>query len=367
MASITRDRALAQRLRTQRLTAAPLATAADAVDLLTCVQAQERDHAFFSLGLRSRDATYAAVRAGLDRGDFLRTHILRPTWHFVRPADLRWILALTSPRVESSMAARHRELGLDDPRLVDSGLAALRELLSGRRYMTRTEIGAEFVERGSGLPEPGPRLGHLLLVAELRGIICSGPLRGVHHSYALVDEVVPSAAEIDRDEALRRLLLRFFVGHGPASAADFARWASLPAGEARRALADLADRLDTVTVDGVAHWFDPAVVPPAARGAASAWLLPTYDEAVLTYPRTGFPMVADHPLVDRPDPFWATVVVGDRNVGRWKRAVRRDRVTVDVRLAPSLDSAARDAVEAAAARLAAFLELPLELDRLTTR
>lgn len=361
------DQVLAQRLRTQRLTSAPLATAADAVELLTCVQAQERDHAFFSLGLRTRDSTYAAVRPGFDRGDFLRTHILRPTWHFVRPADLRWILALTSARVESSMAARHRELGLDDPRVVDRALDTLRELLAGRHYLTRPEIGAEFTARGGGLPEPGPRLGHLLLVAELRGIICSGPLRGVHHSYALVDEVVPPHKELDPDEALRRLLLRFFAGHGPASAADFARWSSLPAGAARRALADLGDRLALVSVDGVDHWFDPTVVPHAARGAASAWLLPTYDEAVLTYPRTGFPLAADHPLADRPDPFWAPVIVGDRNVGWWKRAVRRDRVTVDVRLAPSLDPSARDAVDGASARLAAFLELPPELAELRTR
>lgn len=360
MTSMSRDQVLAQRLRTQRLAAAPLAAAADAVELLTCVQAQERDHAFFSLSLRTRDSTYAAVRTGLDRGAFLRTHILRPTWHFVRPADLRWILALTSARVESSMAARHRELGLDDARAVDRALDALRELLAGRHYLTRAEIGTEFTARGRGLPEPGPRLGHLLLVAELRGVICSGPLRGVHHSYALVDEVVPPTTGLDPDEGLRRLLYRFFAGHGPASVADFARWSSLPAGQSRRALAALADRLETVAVDGVEHWFDPTVVPRVARTAPRAWLLPVYDEAVLTYPRTGFPATADHPFAGRPDPFWAPVIVGDRNVGRWKRTVRRDRVTVEARLAPTLDSDAREAIEAAAVRLAEFLELPLD-------
>lgn len=84
-----RDRVLRSRLATQRLTSAPLPRARDAVRLLTCVQSQERDHAFFSLGMRSREATYDAVRAALDRGDILRTHILRPTWHFVAPDDLR--------------------------------------------------------------------------------------------------------------------------------------------------------------------------------------------------------------------------------------------------------------------------------------
>ena len=91
------SRVLSQRLATQRLTSAPLRTATEAVRLLTCVQSQERDHAFFSLGLRTRRSTYAAVRRELDAGTFVRTHVLRPTWHFVAREDLRWILALTSP------------------------------------------------------------------------------------------------------------------------------------------------------------------------------------------------------------------------------------------------------------------------------
>ncbi len=360
LTTMTADRVVAQRLRTQRLTSAPVATAADAVELLTCVQAQERDHAFFSLSLRSGDTTHDAVRAGFDRGEFVRTHILRPTWHFVRPADLRWILTLTSPRVESSMAAMLRGLGLDETRVVDRGLDVLRELLTDRRYLTRAEIGLEFAARGSALPQPGGPLGHLLMIAELRGIICSGPLKGAHHTYALVDELVPPTQKLDRDEAVRRLAHRFFAGHGPASVADFTRWSSLPARETRRALSDLDHLLERVTVEGVEHWFDPTAVPRAGRAAAPAWLLPVYDEAVLTYRATSFPAAPGHPYADRPDPFWAPVIHRRRNVGLWKRTVGRGRVTVETRLASSLEAPARGDVEAAAARLADFLGLRLD-------
>jgi len=357
--TITADRVVAQRLRTQRLTSAPLATAADAVELLTCVQAQERDHAFFSLALRSGDSTREAVSAGFDRGEFVRTHILRPTWHFVRPEDLRWILALTSPRVESSMAAMLRGLGLDETRAIDRGLHLLRELLTGRRYLTRTQIGTEFAARGSGLPQPGGPLGHLLMIAELRGIICSGPLTSVHHTYALVDELVPPTPKLDRDEAVRTLAHRFFAGHGPASVADFTRWSSLPARETRQALHDLDNLLDCVAVDGVEHWFDPTAVPRPGR-ATAAWLLPVYDEAVLTYRATSFAPASGHPYADRPDPFWAPVIHGHHNVGLWKRSIGRGRVTVETRLATSLVAPARGDVEAAAARLADFLGLRLD-------
>src|SRR5699024_2128862 len=191
---------IARRLTTQRLTSAPLATPADAVRLLGCVQSQERDHAFFSLGMRTRATTYADVLDSYNRGEFLRTHILRPTWHFVLAEDLRWILALTSQRVESSMRARHAQLGLDDAARLGRALDALCELLSARNFMTRREIGDAFEARDD-LPKAGEQLGHLLLLAELRGLVCSGPIKGVHHSYALVDEVVPPSPELSRPEA----------------------------------------------------------------------------------------------------------------------------------------------------------------------
>jgi hypothetical protein len=339
------------------LTSAPLPTAAGVVELLTCVQAQERDHALFSLGLCTRSATLASVRAELDSGAFLRTHILRPTWHFVRPADLRWILALTTPRLERSMRARHRELELDDQRYVGAAIDVVAELLAGGNHLTRTEIGALGHPR---LPEPGPRLGHLLMIAELRGVICSGAGTGAAHTYALVDERVPATAEISGDEALARLAARFFAGHGPASAADLARWASLTVGDARRGAELAGDALERVEVDGTSLWFDPRVRPRRRPDAAAAWLLPTYDEVVLTYPALNFPAAEGHPHSAADDPFWARIVYGTTNVGMWKRTVAKDCVVVDARLAGSADAPVRKAVRAAAQRLADFVGRPLE-------
>jgi len=352
------ERVLRRRLATQRLTAAPLPDAAEAVRLLTCVQSQERDHALFSLGLRSRSDTYGAVRAELDRGAFVRTHILRPTWHFVAPADLRWIQALTGPRVLSSMAARHRQLELDDDRVVGRALDALAALLAGRTFRTRAEIGVEFAAR-PGLPKAGEQLGHLLMVAELRGLICSGPTRGVHHSYALVEEVVDPTPPRTREEAVVELARRFFAGHGPAAVKDFTRWSGLTAADTNAALAQLGDQLEAAEVDGVKLWFDPAR-SSRATGSRRAFLFPAYDEAVLTYPGLGFPAAEGHPHDAYRDAFWALVVLDAVNVGLWKRTVRGATVSVDVRLAASLGSDARRRVRAGAERLAAFLERDLD-------
>lgn len=349
---------LRQRLTTQRVTGPSFPAPADSVGLLTCVQSQERDHAFFSLGLRTRSGTYAGVRAAYDSGAFLRTHILRPTWHFVLPEDLRWILELTSSRVESSMRARHRQLGLDDPAVLGAGLDALVVLLGGRNALTRPEIGDEF-ERRSVPIVAGEQLGHLLLVAELRGLICSGPIKGLHHSYALVDEVVPPTPTLNREEALDRLVRRFFTGHGPASARDFARWSSLTLTDTRAALAGIDD-LESVEVDGEMLWFDPTTRARRSPSAGRAFLFPVYDEAVLTYPQLNFPAAEGHPHAKRPDPFWAWVVCDEVNVGLWKRTVKGSSVVVETRLATSLDADGREAVAGAAERLADFLGKDLD-------
>ncbi len=350
---------LRRRLATQRLSSAPLRRAGDVVRLLTCVQSQERDHAFFSLGMRSRADTYAAVLAEHDRGAFLRTHILRPTWHFVAPEDLRWILALTSSRVEPSMAARHRQLGLDDPRVVGAALELLAELLRDHRFRTRAEIGVQFAERGSPVAA-GQQLGHVLLLAELRGLVCSGPTRGGQHTYALVDEVVPPGPSRTREESLVELVLRFFAGPGPASVKDFCRWSSLTQSDCRSALAEVGDRLESAEVDGQRLWWDPDV-PARTTAEHPAYLLPVYDEVTLTYPLLDFPVAQGHPAQETRDPFWAPVVVGHRNVGLWKRAVTGSRVRVEAHLAPGCGRVERAAVGEAAGRLAGFLEKEPEL------
>jgi hypothetical protein len=360
MAVMDSTQVLAQRLGTLRLSSAPLPRAADAVRLLTCVQSQERDHAFSSLGMRSRKDRYAAVRREFDAGAFVRTHILRPTWHFVAPEDLRWILALTSPRVLSSMAARHRQLGLEDPKHLGDGLGLLANLLQDKNFLTRPELGEAFAQRGSRI-NPGEQLGHLLLVAELRGQVCSGPMKGVHHSYALVDEVIAPTPERSRDEAVIELARRFFAGHGPATVKDFTRWATMRIADTKAALAQIGDELEEVEVDGIPHWFDPTQVRRRSAAAPAAYLFPTYDEAVLTYPQVNFPALPHHPYAEHPDPFWAFIVLDGSNVGLWKRTVRPDVVQVEVRLAPTVSSDGRDQVRVAAQRLTDFLERDLSL------
>lgn len=145
--TVSRDDLLGLRLATQHLCGPPLPQAVDAVRLLTCVQSQDAPLAHWSLGLRTHTESYAACLAEQATSTFVRTHVLRPTWHFVAAEDLRWIQALTAAKVLSSMAGRHRGLGLDAP-AVDRALTTLQELLARRTALTRRQITAEFAARG---------------------------------------------------------------------------------------------------------------------------------------------------------------------------------------------------------------------------
>ncbi|MET1006455.1 MAG: winged helix DNA-binding domain-containing protein [Propionibacteriaceae bacterium] len=347
---------LRRRLATQGLVGHRFATARDVVSGLACVQSQEYAHGFWSLGMRTTELTYTDVQREFDAGLFIRTHILRPTWHFVAAEDLRWILALTSPRVLQGNRSRCRQLELDQADL-DRGCELIVAALSGGRHLTRNELGR--VMDAAGLPAPGQRLAYLVMTAELEGLICSGPMRGAQHTYAVLDERLPATPARTEEEALAELTWRYLSGHGPTSLKDFTRWSSLTLASAEAGLASVADRLERLEVDGQVLWFDPAAGEPAAD-VSEALLLPLYDEATLSYPQLNFPLATGHPHPPDMDTFIGSVVVDAVNVGTWRRTVKGRKVLVETALTPGLSARGRDAVDAAVIRLAGFLGKELE-------
>lgn len=346
---MTRQVVLQRRLETQRLQGSGLPSAADVVRLLGCVQSQEYAHALWSLGMRTSGLTAVDVQAEFDRGHFLRTHILRPTWHFVAAEDIRWILEVTAPRVQKLNQTIYRQAGLD-PATLDRGLALIVEELRDRRYRTRAELG-------QALADQRLRLAYIVMNAELQGVICSGPMRGRQQTYALLEERVPRAAVVTGDAA--ELARRFFLGHGPAGIPDLARWSSLTIGQCRDAVDAVKDRFDCVTVEGVELWFDPDA--PRARQSSDALLLPLYDELTLSYPVINFPQAAGHPHTPGEDLFVGCVIIAETNVGIWRRTVKGRKMIMEIVLAPETLERSRPLVEAAASKLATFQGKDLRL------
>jgi Winged helix DNA-binding domain len=387
---------LKRRLATQMLQGERFSGAADVVRLLGCVQSQEYAHALWSLGMRTSGLGASEVQAEFDRGDFLRTHILRPTWHFVAAEDIRWILEVTAPRVQKLNQTIYRQEGLD-PATLDRGVAVIVEELKGGRYRTRAELGQALADRHLLSQRLG--LAYIVMNAELQGVICSGPMRGAQQTYALLDERAPRSGDADalRASANRapphgegasggvlssasdddgggsqarcassakegdaaELARRFFTGHGPASIQDLARWASLTISQCRDAVDGVKDQLDCVTVDGLELWFGPDA--PPARQSSGALLLPLYDELTLSYPVINFPQATGHPHTPGEDLFVGSVIIAETNVGTWRRTVKGRKMIMEVALAPGVARRSGALVEAAASKLARFLGKELEL------
>lgn len=337
----------------QRLTGPPLDTAVEVVRWLGAVQAQEYAEALWSLALRSRDRSAVAVEAAFDRGEFLRTHLLRPTWHFVAREDIRDLLRVTGPRVHQVNRYSYRQFGLDAATLTRG-----HELLAGLLAdgpLTRPEI-ARHADR-VGLPAKGLPLGYLLMYAELEQLICSGPRRGKQQTYALLDDRAPSTDERRLEHCTDDLVLRYFRSRGPATIRDFTTWSGLTSTSSRESLARVAERLGTWTAADGTPWYGHPDQPTPTESTA-AYLIPMYDELGIGY--RDLRMVL-HPDGAPPFPLERPVVVGGRTVGTWRRTLTATKVTVEVALFRALTRAEADALDAAVIRFGEHLGLPATL------
>ena len=244
------------------------------------VQAQEYGHARWGLGLRLHGrGSDADVRRAVDEGRIVRTHVMRPTWHFVARADIRWLLDLTAPRVQQRLAVYIRRSGLTGA-IAARALRVVERCLSGGRSMTRLELGDELSRARLALK--GLPLYLFIIHAELERVLCSGSYRAKQLTYALFADRVPmsTSRSVSRDEALAELTRRFFRSHGPATVRDAVWWSGLKTADIVRGL----DMIGAVkqTAGGLAYWTADGA-PPGRMRRAAAHLLPIYDEYVVAY------------------------------------------------------------------------------------
>jgi hypothetical protein len=259
------------------------------------------------------------------------------------------------------MAARHRQLGIDERR-VGATLEVLATRLAGRAFAGRNGLGDDLAEAGllnRDDPLFGQQLSHLVLIAELRGLVCSAPSDATEHRYALLEEVLPPTPERDREQAITQLVARFVAGHGPVACSDLVRWAKVTLGEIRTALAGLGDQVERVVVDGEELWHSPSAALPAER-PREAWLLSTFDEAFLSYRKVQWPRAAGHPAGGNPYRFaeagGGIVLLGLEDVGAWRRTRVRGAARIGLQIDDSLSSAGRSAVDTAVDRLLAVID-----------
>jgi len=316
------------------------------------VQSQEYGPSKWALGQRTESCSDETVEDAYVRGKLLRTHLLRPTWHSTTVDDIRWLLRLTSPRVEVQNGYPYRRLELDD-RTLGRGKEVLAEALRGGAHLTRPELAERLLD--AGIATDGQRLAYIVMHAELAGLVCSGPRRGKQHTYALLDERAPGPEGPSGEAALAELGLRFFTSHGPACARDLAWWATLKVSDAKKAAALAGDRLDSFEFDGRTYWHGE--IPEAGDDAAEALLLPDYDETFVGYrsPRVSLRGRSE----DMSAVFERPVTIDGVSVANWKRKVEPKRIQVWLTAFSKLSRRETAAIDAAFERYEAFMGLPV--------
>ncbi|HEV2671706.1 MAG TPA: winged helix DNA-binding domain-containing protein [Gemmatimonadales bacterium] len=349
-----------QRLANQRVTQHGQRDPAKLVAWLGAVQAQEFGPAKWGLGLRlSPGISDATIQRAFDAGRILRTHVMRPTWHFVTPADIGWMVELTGASVHRRMATYDRQLGLDAS-IFRRAARLCERVLRDRNFLTREELGTHFA--AAGVPGSGWALGHIALYIEAEGVICSGPRRGKQSTYALLAERAPTAVRLSREEALGELARRYFRSHGPATLRDFVWWSGLTTPDAKRGLEMIRAR--QLKVADKSYWTLHAASGRPRRQPAH--LLPVYDEYLVAYrDRRAVP---HGPSMVRARSggytrFQHALVIKGQVAGTWRGVATR--AGVDVNLAPlrPLTTAETRAVRREVARYERFLGVPVSLSR----
>jgi hypothetical protein len=350
---ISEDIAL-QRLVNQQIAQPTFAHPSELVAWLGAVQAQDYLGALWAVGLRTPGATEQTIEQALAEKTIVRTWPMRGTIHFVAAADVRWMLELLAPRVVQRTTGRRTQLGLDET-IIAASAEVIASALQGGKQLARNAI-YELLEQANIATDSSRGLHILGRLAHDR-LLCFGARAGKQPTFALLDEWVPHAQSLPRDEALATLARRYFTGHGPATVQDFIWWSGLTAADAKAGLAAVAGQLGRAIIGGQEYYF-ALDLPNAPFEPRDAFLLPPFDEFLVAYRDRSAAL--DPAYNERIVPggngiFNPIVVIGGRVVGMWKRAFKNDSVLMTFSPFTAFSTAQASAITAAAERYGRFV------------
>lgn len=324
------------RLLNQQISASNGTSPSESVKWLGAMQAQDAAMALWAIGLRTFNSTISSVRKACDQGEIIRTHLMRPTWHYVSADDIYWMLELTAPQIKNSLKTRHKQLGITDD-ILNKVKDIFTEYLMRNGASPREELVSQLEE--AGIPNKDNRAAHLLMHAELDGIICSGPMKGNKQTYALLEERVPKKKKLPYQEALAELAMRYFSSHGPATSDDFAWWSGLRAKHVKLALELVKQQLQSVIIDSQEYWFS-SNTQFSKTNHQLVHLLPAFDEFIVSYRDRSAILTSEHhkKAVSRNGLFWPVIVVNGKVEGLWKRTIKNNLVQIEIHPFHSISS-----------------------------
>ncbi|MDF9827869.1 hypothetical protein M2447_001974 [Ereboglobus sp. PH5-10] len=318
------------RLYNQLLSGHELKQPREVVSRMGAMQSQSLDLAKWAIGTRLESKTVADVEKALNTGKIIRTHILRPTWHFVAADDIHWMRELSNPQIKPIYLSYCRMCGADEA-VIARAVPIVEKSLSNGGHLEKQEIGEALKARR--IKADATLLNLIIQRAEMEGILCNGKIQGNKQTYALLNEWVPRKRNqtISREAALERLARRYFTSHGPATLLDFEWWSGLSLTDSRRAVEMIKNDFVCEKASGREFWMRNDIKTPP-KGSASALLLPPFDEFVVSY-KDRSEMIHDAhygKVMTRNGLFSPTVMLNGEIVGSWKKTSRKGAVRIEL-------------------------------------
>jgi hypothetical protein len=341
------------RLSNQHIAGNTLREPQDVVAWMGAMQAQDYTMGKWAIGVRLPGATEDTIEQDIEQGRIIRTHILRPTWHFVAAGDIRWMIELSAPRLNSALQSFNKKLELTDT-VFRKCHKLIEKALTGGRHLTRPELMA--ILQSHKIPTDDLRSNHIMFAAETSGLVCSGSRRGKQLTYALLDERVPgNSPELQREEAIARLTLRYFTSHGPATITDFAWWANLTLKEIKQGLDANKDSLHRVIINGQEYWMPDTADLPKSRN--NVHLLPAFDEFMVSYKDRSASLAPalSSTVITANGIFKPMIVSKGKILGSWKRGIQKKVMVIEPDFFKAEEQLSEKALQPALKAYAAFL------------
>ncbi|NUY81173.1 winged helix DNA-binding domain-containing protein [Flavobacterium sp. MAH-1] len=344
------------RMQSQQLLTTNIDSIPRLVKHFGAIQAQDYAMAKWAIGSRVPSISDADVDIALASGDIVRTHVLRPTWHFAPSEDIGWMLGLTAKTIRGQMASNDRKLGLDQA-IYNKSFGLIEKALEDG-HLSKPEI-MEILEF-NGIRTHEYRSGHIMAAAELEGLVVSGARKGKEHGYALMSKQVKKPRKLSKEEALAELAQTYFKSHAPATVRDFQWWSGLNLTDCRTGIKANEKKLESVEIEGQTYYFPEE---HQSVNTKSVHLLPAFDEFLIAYKdRTPSidPVHSRHAFTSN-GIFKPLLVVDGQVCGIWKRTIKKDVVSVEVQAMVKIPNNRFSEIEHQVKRFGDFLGLKTDL------
>jgi len=315
------------RLVSQKLYKTSPSTPHQIVHHLGAMQAQDYAMAKWAIGSRC-DASEKEIEEAVNSAQIIRTHILRPTWHFVSADDIYWMLDVSGPQVQKMTISAAKKYGFDIKKL-DQTLNTIEKLLAGNHHLTRDEIMQEL-----GIKKTSKEdflAAAIMMHAELDGLVCNGKMKGRQITYALLEERVKKPkTKLTKEEGLAKLAKRYFESHGPATLLDFSWWSGFSPTTCKNTVNTIELQLNSIEIENQTYYY---INQESNKNnfRESVHFLPAFDEILIAYKTREASILSVHqPKTFTNNGIFKPIIMENGKViGTWKRTFKKDHVAIE--------------------------------------